>query len=101
MERKAVELRRPSDLDHHRHQRQDLVPDRRAATEGRGRRRSGERRGRAVTAICSKGADLEPTTPSICSKGVDEPKQGELVFDGGGRWWRGRSGVKKFLRIFH
>ncbi|KAL6974599.1 hypothetical protein U1Q18_028782 [Sarracenia purpurea var. burkii] len=41
----------------------DLVPDRRAVTEGGWKRRSGERRGRTATAIYSKGVDLEPTTP--------------------------------------
>ncbi|KAL6990926.1 hypothetical protein U1Q18_009047, partial [Sarracenia purpurea var. burkii] len=36
----------------------DLVPNRRAATEGEWRRRNDKRRGRTATAICSKGADL-------------------------------------------
>ncbi|KAL6972429.1 hypothetical protein U1Q18_045682, partial [Sarracenia purpurea var. burkii] len=76
----------------------DLVPDRRAATEGGWRRRSGERRGRMATAICSKGADLEPTTPRSVRRSWTNQNMGNWLSTvevgeeegGDGGWRRGR-----------
>ncbi|KAL6962315.1 hypothetical protein U1Q18_037274, partial [Sarracenia purpurea var. burkii] len=69
----------------------DLVPDRRAATKGGWRRRSGERRGRMATTICSKGADQEPTTPrSVRRSWTNQTVEVGEEEGGDGGWRRGR-----------